>query len=63
MIQRIVDSGFDGYFVLPSNPVDIMSYVVKRVSNFPKNKIILTPVHLQFVRVTILRLVNHHVHQ
>ncbi len=40
MIQRIVDSGFDGYFVLPSNPVDIMSYVVKRVSNFPKNKII-----------------------
>ena len=38
MIQRIVDSGFDGYFVLPSNPVDIMSYVVKRVSNFPKIK-------------------------
>ena len=40
MIQRIVDSGFDGYFVLPSNPVDIMSYVVKQVSNFHKNKII-----------------------
>ncbi len=40
MVQRIVDSGFDGYFVLPSNPVDIMSYVVKHVSNFPKNKII-----------------------
>ena len=38
MIQRIVDSGFDGYFVLPSNPVDIMSYVVKRVSNFPKKQ-------------------------
>lgn len=40
MVQRIVDSGFNGYFVLPSNPVDIMSYVVKHVSNFPKNKII-----------------------
>lgn len=40
MVQHIVDSGFDGYFVLPSNPVDIMSYVVKHVSNFPKNKII-----------------------
>ena len=40
MIQQVVNNGFNGYFVLPSNPVDIMSYVVKKVSNFPKNKII-----------------------
>ncbi|PNZ68460.1 L-lactate dehydrogenase [Staphylococcus croceilyticus] len=40
MVQQIIDNGFDGYFVLPSNPVDIMSYVIKNVSNFPKNKVI-----------------------
>ncbi|MCE5097000.1 L-lactate dehydrogenase [Staphylococcus devriesei] len=40
MIQQVINHGFDGYFVLPSNPVDIMSYVIKRVSHFPKNKII-----------------------
>ncbi|UDI77463.1 L-lactate dehydrogenase [Staphylococcus taiwanensis] len=40
MIQQVIDNGFDGYFVLPSNPVDIMSYVVKQVSHFPKNKVI-----------------------
>ncbi|WP_145428767.1 L-lactate dehydrogenase [Staphylococcus hominis] len=40
MIQKVIAHGFDGYFVLPSNPVDIMSYVIKRVSQFPKNKII-----------------------
>ena len=40
MIQQVIAHGFNGYFVLPSNPVDIMSYVIKRVSHFPKNKII-----------------------
>ncbi|MCI2946833.1 L-lactate dehydrogenase [Staphylococcus caledonicus] len=40
MIQQVINHGFNGYFVLPSNPVDIMSYVIKRVSHFPKNKII-----------------------
>lgn len=40
MIKQVIAHGFDGHFVLPSNPVDIMSYVVKQLSNFPKNKVI-----------------------
>lgn len=40
MVQKIVDQGFDGHIILPSNPVDIMSYVVKKVSGFPKSKVI-----------------------
>ena len=54
MIQRIVDSGFDGYFVLPSNPVDIMSYVVKRVSNFPKIKSLVQALLLDLCAFPIL---------
>ena len=38
--ENVVKSGFNGIFVIASNPVDIMTYVVSKVSGFPKNKII-----------------------
>lgn len=38
--ENIVASGFKGIFIIASNPVDIMTYVVAKVSGFPKNKII-----------------------
>ena len=38
--QKVVDSGFKGIFVVASNPVDLMTYVVSKVSKFPKNKVI-----------------------
>ena len=37
---NVVKSGFNGIFVIASNPVDLMSYVVQKVSKFPKNKVI-----------------------
>ena len=37
---NVVNSGFNGIFVIASNPVDLMSYVVQKVSKFPKNKVI-----------------------
>ena len=37
---NVVNSGFDGIFVIASNPVDLMTYVVQKVSKFPKNKVI-----------------------
>lgn len=38
--ESVVKSGFDGIFVIASNPVDLMTYVVQKVSGFPKNKVI-----------------------
>lgn len=38
--ENVIASGFKGIFIVASNPVDIMTYVVAKVSGFPKNKII-----------------------
>ncbi len=38
--ESVVKSGFNGIFVIASNPVDLMTYVVSKVSGFPKNKVI-----------------------
>lgn len=38
--ENVVKSGFNGIFVIASNPVDLMSYVVQKVSGFQKNKVI-----------------------
>ena len=33
-------TGFDGIIIVASNPVDLMSYVVQRVSYLPANRVI-----------------------
>ena len=38
--QNVMKSGFKGVFIVASNPVDLMSYVVAEVSGLPKSKII-----------------------
>jgi L-lactate dehydrogenase len=38
--EDVVASGFNGIFVVASNPVDLMTRVVADVSKFPKNKVI-----------------------
>ena len=38
--EQVMKSGFNGIFVVASNPVDLMTYVVSKVSGFPKNKVI-----------------------
>ncbi|MDO4593848.1 MAG: L-lactate dehydrogenase [Tissierellia bacterium] len=40
MIKQIVDSGFNGIFLIASNPVDILTYATWKYSNFPTYKII-----------------------
>lgn len=40
IVQPIVDSGFDGIFVVAANPVDILTYATWKFSGFPKNKVI-----------------------
>ena len=38
--ENIMNSGFDGIIVVASNPVDLMTYVVSKVSGLPKNRVI-----------------------
>ena len=38
--ENVVNSGFKGIFLIASNPVDLMTYVVKKVSGFPASKVI-----------------------
>ncbi|GAA3603741.1 L-lactate dehydrogenase [Secundilactobacillus similis] len=40
IVKPIVDSGFDGIFLLAANPVDILTYATWKFSGFPKNKVI-----------------------
>lgn len=38
--KSIMASGFNGIIIVASNPVDLMTYVVYKVSGLPKNKVI-----------------------
>ena len=38
--KKVMNNGFNGIFIVASNPVDLMSYVVAEVSGLPKSKII-----------------------
>ena len=38
--EDVMASGFDGIFVVASNPVDLMTYVVAEVSGLPKSRVI-----------------------
>lgn len=40
MIAKVVESGFDGIFVIASNPVDITTYATMKFSGFPAHKVI-----------------------
>mgnify|MGYP004638470327 FL=1 len=38
--EQVMASGFNGVFIIASNPVDLMSYVVAKVSGLPKSRVI-----------------------
>ena len=38
--ENVMKNGFNGVFIVASNPVDLMSYVVAQVSGMPKSRII-----------------------
>jgi L-lactate dehydrogenase len=40
IVKNVVASGFGGIFLVATNPVDIMTYVTWKHSNFPQNRVI-----------------------
>lgn len=65
--KQVVASGFKGIFVVASNPVDLMSYVVYKTSGFPKEKVIgsgtiLDTARLRFLIGEYLQVASKNVH-
>jgi L-lactate dehydrogenase len=54
IVEPIMRSGFDGHFVVISNPVDVISYYVYKLSGLPKNQIIGTGTALDTARLKCL---------
>jgi L-lactate dehydrogenase len=50
-VQPIMESGFDGIFIVVSNPVDMVAYFVHQLSGLPKNQVIGTGTALDTARL------------
>ena len=64
---NIMASGFNGVIVVASNPVDIMTYVVAKVSGLPKNKVIgsgtvLDTARLRYIMAEYLNVSSKNIH-
>ncbi|KIL08275.1 lactate dehydrogenase [Clostridium botulinum] len=51
IVNPIMESGFNGYFIIVSNPVDIIAHYVYKISGFPKNHIIGTGTSVDSARL------------
>ncbi|WP_010298993.1 L-lactate dehydrogenase [Clostridium senegalense] len=51
IVKPIMKSGFNGFFILASNPVDVIAYHVLKLSGLPKNKVIGTGTALDTARL------------
>lgn len=65
--RQVIASGFNGIFLVASNPVDLMTKVVQEVSNFPTNKVIgsgtaLDTARLRYLIGKYLNISNKNVH-
>ncbi len=65
--KNIMASGFNGVIIVASNPVDLMAYVVYKVSGLPKNKVIgsgtvLDTARLRYMVADYLKVSSKNVH-
>ncbi|NJI80242.1 L-lactate dehydrogenase [Clostridioides difficile] len=51
IVEPIINSGFDGIFIVISNPVDVVTNYIWEKSGFPKNKVIGTGTALDSTRL------------
>ncbi|KRK80394.1 L-lactate dehydrogenase [Companilactobacillus nodensis] len=54
IVTPIVESGFNGIFVVSSNPVDILTTLTQRLSGFPREKVIGTGTSLDSARLHVV---------
>lgn len=51
IVPAIMESGFNGHFIIVTNPVDVISYLVHKLSKLPKNQVIGTGTSLDSARL------------
>ena len=51
IVPKVMESGFDGIFLVVSNPVDVMAYLVYKISGMPKERVIGTGTVLEPARL------------
>ena len=51
IVEQVMENGFEGHFVVVSNPVDIISYYIYKISGLPGNQIIGTGTSLDSARL------------
>ncbi len=51
IVESVMANGFDGIFVIVSNPVDIMTYYVWKLSGLPQNQVIGSGTNLDSARL------------
>ena len=54
IIDEVMKNGFDGVFLIATNPVDIMTYLTQKYSGLPKNKVIGSGTTLDTARLRFL---------
>lgn len=54
IIDPIVKSGFNGIFLVATNPVDIMTYITRKISGFPAKQVIGSGTTLDTARLRFL---------
>ena len=65
--ENIMASGFNGIIIVASNPVDLMTYVVAKVSGLPKNQVfgsgtVLDTARLRYLMADYLKVSSKNVH-
>lgn len=54
VVTQVMESGFNGIFIIACNPVDIMTYVAQKVSGLPANQVIGTGTLLDTARLRFM---------
>ena len=65
--KSIMASGFNGVIIVASNPVDLMTYVVSKVSGLPKNQVfgsgtVLDTARLRYIMSSYLKVSSKNIH-
>ena len=65
--EQVMANGFNGVFIIASNPVDLMSYVVSKVSGLPTSKVIgsgtvLDTARLRYIMAEYLNVSSKNIH-
>ena len=54
IVENVVSGGFDGIFLIATNPLDVMTYLTYKYSKFPPNKVIGSGTTLDTARLRYL---------